>query len=519
MAADLPDVFLPYQQRLAVAVSAAELLVVEKSRRTGFSWALGGIAAMTAAAAKSAGGQDVLYMGYEKDMTREFIDYVADFGKLFQLAATEVQEFVWINPDKPEQQINAFRITFASGFEVVALPSVARALRGKQGIVILDEAAFMDDLSEVLKAALALLMWGGKVVVCSTHNGEMNPFNGLINDIRGGRRRGAVMRLTFEEALAEGLCKRILLTQGKVWSPEAEAEWREKILAIYADNADEELHVIPNPASGVYIPSALIEACALPSIPVLRLTRDAAFSGVTEQLRRVEIAGWIRDNLDPVLATLNPALPHCFGFDFARSGDLSVLAPIAIWPNMMKQMPFVLEMRGVPFAQQKQVLWHALERLPRKRAGKMDAGGNGQQIAEETVEKFGSWIEAVMLTEGWYRDNMPALKAAFEDRLIGIPRDRAIIDDVLALKLVRGIARVPARTNDAGGKRHGDFAIAGALAIAASRADPEIYAYDPVRPFDGDPSGRPWQGREDTWAEDNQPPRRSHMLERAGSWL
>ena len=142
------------------------------------------------------------------------------------------------------------------------MPSVARALRGKQGIVILDEAAFMDDLSEVLKAALALLMWGGKVVVCSTHNGEMNPFNGLINDIRGGRRRGAVMRLTFEEALAEGLCKRILLTQGKVWSPEAEAEWREKILAIYADNADEELHVIPNPASGVYIPSALIEACA-----------------------------------------------------------------------------------------------------------------------------------------------------------------------------------------------------------------------------------------------------------------
>ena len=82
------------------------------------------------------------------------------------------------------EQVQAFRLKFASGFKIVALPSVPRALRGKQGLVIIDEAAFHKDLAEVLKAAVALLMWGGQVVVVSTHDGSANPFNLLLDDIR-----------------------------------------------------------------------------------------------------------------------------------------------------------------------------------------------------------------------------------------------------------------------------------------------------------------------------------------------
>lgn len=49
-----------------------------------------------------------------------------------------------------------FRIKFASGFEIMALSSAPRGLRIKQGVVIIDEAAFVDNLKELLKAALAL---------------------------------------------------------------------------------------------------------------------------------------------------------------------------------------------------------------------------------------------------------------------------------------------------------------------------------------------------------------------------
>ncbi|MBD1220586.1 hypothetical protein IDM30_15410 [Acinetobacter seifertii] len=78
-------------------------------------------------------------------------------------------------------------------------------LRGRQGRVILDEAAFHESLDELLKAALALLIWGGCVRVISTHDGEDNPFNELINEIRAGKRKGTVHRTTFRDAVAQGL--------------------------------------------------------------------------------------------------------------------------------------------------------------------------------------------------------------------------------------------------------------------------------------------------------------------------
>jgi phage FluMu gp28-like protein len=251
---------------------------------------------------------------------------------------------------------------------------------------------------------------------------------------------------------------------------------------------------------------------------VLRLERDAAFGLWAEPLRKIDIDGWITEVLDPVLAKLDTALPHCFGWDFARKGDLTVLMPAAILSNLIKRVPFVLEMRNVPFAQQRQVLWHVIERLPRKRAGKMDAGGNGMQIAEETVERWGSWIEAVMLTEPWYRENMPLMKADFEDGTIELPRDREVTDDFRAVKLVRGVPRVPDRTKAQDGKkRHGDAAIAAVLMTAASRADPEIYELELVQRSEAErPGEHRWRDRPDTWAEDNPPPARTIMPERRG---
>jgi hypothetical protein len=54
--------------------------------------------------------------------------------------------------------------------------------------VIIDEAAFHEQLGELIKAAMALLMWGGQVHIISTHNGADNPFNELIQDIRAKKR-------------------------------------------------------------------------------------------------------------------------------------------------------------------------------------------------------------------------------------------------------------------------------------------------------------------------------------------
>lgn len=487
MTPDLPDVFLPYQQRLWAAVDAHQVVVVEKSRRTGFSWALAAIAAMRAASAATAGGMDVLYMGYEKEMTREFIGYVAEWARFYQLAASEVQETVFTDPDRPEEQIGVFRIGFDSPFEVLSLPSVARALRGKQGLVILDEAAFMDNLKEVLKAAMALLIWGGKVVIVSTHNGDTNEFNQLVQDVRAGRLPYHLMRLTFDEAMAEGLYERVCLRTGKTPTPEGKAKFRQEILDAYRDNADEELHVIPNPSTGGVLPLALIEARQDPAIPVLRLECEPGFLQASEAMQQAFLRDWLRTHLDPLLAALDPNLPHVFGQDFGRVRDLSVIWPMAIGRDLVRRTPFIVEMRNVPHDEQRRVLFHIVDRLPRFRAGKLDAGGNGSALAEAAVRRYGeARIEAVHLSEPWYREHMPHFKAAFEDATLTVPADAGVQDDLRGLQWIRGVIRVPDRRRQGElGPRHGDAAIAGALAYAASRAEPEEYGYQAAPPRGG----------------------------------
>lgn len=477
----LPDVFLPYQQELMASVSHFAVTVVEKSRRTGYSWAAGAIAALTAAAARAAGGSDVLYMGYNLEMAREFIDYVADWARQIAPAAAEVKEFFFTDPEKPEKEIKAFRVDFASGFKVLALPSVPRALRGMQGLVILDEAAFHDDLEELLKAAFALLIWGGKVLIISTHDGDTNAFNGLINDIRAGRKPYHLLRCTFDEALRDGLYRRICFTQGKEWSPEAEAAWRAEIIAFYGSAADEELFCIPAAGSGTWLSSALIEARMEEGIPVLRWEAPAGFVLLDERRRLGEVRDWCEEHLAPVLATLDPDDQHAFGWDFGRYHDLSVYWPLAVKKNLVRRTPFVIELRNVPSEEQEFILRYALDRTPRLRGGKMDATGPGFTTAENTMKRYGQRVEMVMLTEPWYREHMPPLKAAFEDGEVVAPKDREILDDLRLVKLVRGVARVPdLRTGGPGKKRHGDGAIALALAHAASRADPEEYGYSAV---------------------------------------
>ena len=259
----LPKVLLGYQAEgvgLLDSVST-HVLFIEKSRRIGFTWGLASYAALKASKAKNAGGMDVMYISYSQEMTREFIDAVAMWLRAYNVAATEVGEFLFDDSDADgDRSIKAFCIQLASGFEILALSSAPRGLRGKQGVVIIDEAAFVDNLKELLKAALAFLMWGGQVIVCSTHNGAENEFNVQVQEILGGRSKYKHMRVDFDEALRQGLYQRICLVRGKEWSPEGEAEWRQEIIDFYGDGADEELFCIPSMGSGAWLTAPLIEA-------------------------------------------------------------------------------------------------------------------------------------------------------------------------------------------------------------------------------------------------------------------
>lgn len=461
-----PTVLLPYQQDWIADQAAVK--VCEKSRRVGLSWAEAADAALTGAADRSAGGDDTWYIGYNQDMAKEFIRDVGFWAKHYQLAAGEMEEEVIKDEDK---DILTFVIKFASGFRVTALSSRPSNLRGKQGRVVIDEAAFHDDLQGLIKAAMALLMWGGKVRIVSTHDGDGNPFNELVLDCRAKKVPYSLHRIEFKAAVAQGLFQRICLSTGRAWTPEAEAAWVAEMYAFYGDHAAEELDVIPSSGSGAYLTRAQIEACMAEAIPVLRLALPDGFSLLAAHLREAEVQDWCEQQLLPHLLALDPQQDHFFGEDFARSGDLTAIWPLAQTKTLDLVTPFVVELRNVPFEQQKQILFYLVSRLPRFRAGAMDARGNGQYLAEVAMQKYGpTRIAQVMLSTEWYRENMPPFKAAIEDRSLVLPKDADVLADLRTVRMEKGVAKVPdnARVRGSDGRdRHGDTAIALVMATYA----------------------------------------------------
>jgi phage FluMu gp28-like protein len=320
---------------------------------------------------------------------------------------------------------------------------------------------------------MALLMWGGQVHIISTHDGVDNPFNELITDVRAGKKPYSIHRIPFDEAVEQGLYRRICLRLGREWTPEGEAVWCKEIRDFYGEDASEELDCIPKNGGGRWLNRALIESRMSPYSPVIRYDQTDAFGLLPEPRRAAEVADWINDVLQPLLDGLDPSRTSFVGEDFARSGDRTVLVPLLQQKNLQLKPPFVLELGNMPFAQQEQIMAHLLRGLPNLLGAALDARGNGQSLAETMQDQFGAeTVEAVMLSENWYRIHTAPFKAALEDgTLDGLPKDEDILNDLRAFELINGVPRIPAtRTKGQDGrKRHGDAGIAFVLAHYASR--------------------------------------------------
>ncbi len=462
----------------------ASLKLGKKGRRTGITFAEALDDTITAGSRKSAGGDNVYYIGDTKEKGLEFIGYCAKFARVIAEAqhqgVSAIEQFLFEDQDEKgnTKHINAYRIRFASGFQIVALSSRPANIRGLQGIVVIDEAAFHADVEGVLNAATALLIWGGQIRVISSHNGVRNPFNQLAKDIESGRygEDAKLFSVTFDDAVANGLYERVCLMRG--WTPSAEGKeaWYKRIRASYGPRLAamrEELDAIPRDSGGVAIPGVWIERAMPEDRPVLRLALDDDFAKRPEAERIAWGKDWIERHLNPVLPLLDRNLSHVFGMDFARHRHFSVILPAALTRTLKRSVPFAIELANVPTRQQEQILWALITALPHFSGGAIDATGPGQTIAEYTADKFGATrIHQVMLSRKWYGEWMQKFVESFQDATIELPRDKSLEDDMRAIEEIDGIPMVPAiETKDLKDPelfRHGDGAIAGALMWFAS---------------------------------------------------
>ena len=404
-----------------------------------------------------------------------------------------VEEFLFEDQDDngKTRHITAYRIRFASGFQVCALSSRPANIRGLQGHVVIDEAAFHPDVQGVLDAATALLIWGGQITVISSHNGKNNPFAQFCRDIEAGRygTDATVVTVTFDDAVANGLYERVCFMKGTPPTVEGKKAWYTKIRNGYGVRKAamrEELDAIPRDGNGVCLPGVWIEqAMVLEPECVLRLTLDEDFVLKSPAERESWMADWIRRYLEPALALLDPRERHVFSHDYARHRDFSSWGAMVLGAGMRRRVPLVVEMHKVPYAQQRQLTWYAIERLPRRCGGAMDATGSGEPLAEETADKFGhSHVHQVKLNRAWYGTWMPKLVQGFEDGMIDIPADPNIAQDLRAIEEVDGIAMVAkarrADVKDPDLFRHGDGAVMLCLGWFATLNLSAVIDYIPV---------------------------------------
>ncbi|EGH8522166.1 hypothetical protein MWH71_002749 [Salmonella enterica] len=479
---DLPKrmpVLLGYQAKWFKDES--QICIAEKSRRTGLTWAEAARNVITAAKPKKRGGRNVFYVGSKQEMALEYISACALFARAFnQLAQADVYEQTFWDSEKKEE-ILTYMIRFPnSSFKIQALSSRPSNLRGLQGDVVIDEAAFHESLDELLKAAMALTMWGARVRIISTHNGVDNLFNQYIQEAREGRKDYSVHRITLDDAIADGLYKRICYVTGQVWSPQAEKKWRDDLYrnAPSKEDADEEYGCVPKKSGGAYIPHALIELAMVRGIPILTFEAPEDFLSRAAWLRESEINAWCEEHLKPLLNALNEHSRYSFGEDFARRGDLTCFTLLEITEDLQKREAFRVELRNMPYQQQRQIMLYILERVTRLIGAAFDATGNGDFLAEAALERFGpEMVDSVQLSAKWYGEWMPKLKAEFEDQNIFVARHQTTLDDLRHIKVVAGTPQIDkGRTKDenataAGSRRHGDFAVALCMANRAAYMD------------------------------------------------
>lgn len=482
-------VLMAHQSEWIAMQQDLDIAVCEKGRRTGITFAQAMTDTITAASGKDADGDNVWYMADTREKGLEYIGYVAKFAQIVARGqATMVEQHIFVDQkeDGSSRNIQAFRVRFASGYRVTALSSRPENIHGLQGVVSIDEAALHKNVGHVLESATALLIWGGRIRVWSTHRGKKNPFNQFVQDVRAGRygKRAKVIKIGFDDAVANGLFERVCFMRGTKPTEQGKKDWYQAIRAGYGPRKAamrEELDVIPRDGEGSAIHGVWIER-AMPDVrPVLRIVFNDDFPKRPEHERETWCATWIATNLLPQLDALDKVSKNrwAIGMDFARHRHFSVIKPAIITQDLRRDVPFLIELANAPTRQQEQILWALLDTLKNWTfAG--DATGPGQTLMEYTGDRYGraEWdkeqgrwtggpVHEVNLSRPWYGEWMGKYISLFEDGFITLPRDASLEDDHRAVEFIDGIPMVPKierkDLKDAELVRHGDGAIAGAL--------------------------------------------------------
>jgi phage FluMu gp28-like protein len=428
--------FLPYQA--AWIKDNARLKLMEKARQIGLSWSS---AYRTVSQASTAGARYDSWVSSRDDIqARLFLEDCKAFAGILNVAASDLGERVIDD----ERRLTARVLEFANGRSINSMSSNPNAQAGKRGSRLLDEFALHPDPRLLYAIAYPGITWGGSMEIVSTHRGTANFFNDLVEEIKhkGNPKGFSLHTVTLVTALDQGFLGKLKakLPPEDPRQQMDEAAYFDFIRAGCPDEEtfQQEYMCRPSDDKSAFLTYDEIAACCYPGDTLWEVPRE-------ELARETELY---------------------LGVDVGRDHDLTVfwlLSRIAgAWFTRR-----VITLQAQTFAAQEAELYSLLE-LPNLRRCCIDQTGIGRQFTERAQERFGEYkVEGVSFTGPVKEALAYPLRAAFEDKTIRIPRDRAIESDLRAVKKDTTAAGNIRFVADRGKNGHADRFWALALALHA----------------------------------------------------
>jgi phage FluMu gp28-like protein len=324
-------------------------------------------------------------------------------------------------------------LRLGSGGRVTALPSTSGG-RGYSGNIVLDEAAYYQRPEAVWDAAAPSTMHEGRMRVLSTPNGVGNLFHRLVTE-EGPERGYRAHRVTIEEARAEGL----RVDKAKCWQmARGDARLYAQLFQCeFLDSAEQ------------YIPTDKVNAAI----------RDAC------ELEEGD----------------------CYaGLDIGYTNDLTALIVIRQDRFNRCWVQSITTCKRTKWEDQQELVEESYDAFGWKRLC-VDSTGMGTVPTELLQTKYGTHrVEGVTFTMQAKEALATGLYQAFNDGMVRIPKDPALINDICAIRRMvtsAGNVRYDATRTDKG---HADRAWGLALAIHACTSQPGGSARVEHDPYGGD---------------------------------
>jgi phage FluMu gp28-like protein len=428
------NLLCPYQ--VAWLRDPAPLAIGEKSRRIGWTWTQ----ALGAVLDRVSGRGHYYHSSADMTASVEFIRECEQWAQMVNAVARVTEESQVIDDD----EIHTLVMTFANGLKIVAGSSNPKFFRSKGGAVGFDEYDFHRDQRALFQAGHATAMfWGYPMRIWSSVNGQGTYMDRLVQSASRGQIKASVHRVTVLDAVEQGIVERIDMRRRKldhVPAPDAmrRREWLEELRSTCPDEDTwrQEYLCVRSTDAASLLNYDLIAACEVANL---------SLSEVTGPLRGSMYAG----------------------FDVGRKHDLSVLWVVeqvgdVYWTRILRSFD------RVNFSAQEGALNQLLSG-PAVRRLCIDATGLGMQMSERLQERWGKYrVEAVNFTAAVKSELAMPLRRLFEDKLIRVPMDDAVREDLHSVRKVMTAAGNVRFDADHGPDGHADRFWALALACHAA---------------------------------------------------